>query len=155
MNFKTKLPMMLLGSISITAFAFPAVSLPPFSAPAPVTLSSPVSVPIQISLPPLLPIPNNIDPPAAIQLPVPDFSKFESDMKKLTEERDRRFNPPMVIPATPSDEPSLQYQPQEIDLATSDLILKPIKTAPANMFNPNYRVDTEQIEKQQCTQLFH
>ncbi len=147
---------MLIGSISIAAVAFPTVSFPQVSAPAPVKLSSPVSVPIPTFIPPILTMPMKIDPPAVIQLPVPDFSKLDSISKKWTEERERQSYPQMVVPAIPSYTLSVGYQPYQpplkFDSDTSEQILKALNTAPTNTFNPNSKVDPKQIEIQQCIQ---
>lgn len=157
MKLKIKLRTMLIGSISIAAVAFPTISFPQVSAPAPVKLSSPVSVPIQTFVPPVLTMPIKFDPASVMQIESErfdrDMKKFNIEMKKWTEERDRQFNPQMVIP---SSVPSLGYQPYQpplkFDSDTSEAILKALNTAPANTFNPNYKVDVEQIENQKCTQ---
>jgi hypothetical protein len=154
MNLKIKLRTMLIGSISIAAVAFPTISFPQVSAPAPVKLSSPVSVPIQTYIPPVLTMPIKIDPPAVIQLPVPDFSILNNVTKKWAEERERQSYPQTFVPAIPSYTPSVGYQPYQpplkFDSDTSEAILKALNTAPANTFNPNYKVDAAQIKKQKC-----
>jgi hypothetical protein len=157
MNLKAKLRTMLISSISIAAVAFPTVSFPQVSAPAPVKLSAPVSVPIQTYTPPVLTTPIKFDPAAVMQIESQrfdrDMKKFNIEMNKWTEERDRRFNPQMVIP---SPTPSLGYQPYQppikLDSDATEALLKAVNSTPANTFNPNYKVDPKQVEIQQCIQ---